>query len=539
MSKHAFKFFFNVFMVVCLVFFELQAYAKINPSAIVHIPMQDGTELTADLYYPSDSIITNEYPCILLRLPGGRKAEPWIHLSELANDGYVVAIQDTRSALDKEGKTIPYSSDGWNAYQDGYDTVNWLASSSFTNGEIGTLGFSAAGITQLLLAPTAPPALKCQYIGQAPSSLYHHAIYPGGSLQKNQVEGWFKSHSSHPSVLETVRLQPIYNNFWRSFDSLLLAHQVEVPALHYGGWFDPFLQGTIDAFNARQLEGGKGSKGNQKLLIGPWNHFWPQDLSLGDFQVPENGRQPPIDLSPKRWFDFYLKDIKNGVSELPAITYYVMGPFDAPSSGNIWRHADAWPVPSLETPYYLTADKSLSKNLEMKHVEFVYQSNPEDPVLTIGGRNLFLPSGPKDQRSNETRKDVLSFTSPVLEEDIEATGRIFAKLYLISQVPSLDVAVVLTDVYPDGKSVLITEGLTHIPTLEEQKGKPQEINIDLWSTSYVFAKGHSIRISISGSNYPRYEKNLQKVLESDGCRLLTGEKTPSCLLLPIVKRNLG
>lgn len=530
---------FLVLLWVLLFSFELAANEKIEHSATVHIPMCDGTELTADLYYPPGADISNEFPCILLRLPGGRKAVPWIQLASLAKEGYVVAIQDTRSALDKEGKTVPYFSDGWDVHQDGFDTVNWLAASSFTNGKIGTIGFSAAGITQILLAPTAPPALKCQYIGQAPASLYHHAIYPGGRFQKNQVEIWFSYYAPHPSVLEVVKFHSIYNDFWQRVDSLLLSHQIEVPALHYGGWFDPFLQGTIDAFTARQLEGGKGAKGNQKLLIGPWNHYWPQDLSLGDFQVPENGRQAPMDVSAKRWFDYYLKGIENDVTEIPPVTYFVMGPFDGqPSTGNVWRHADNWPIPAVEIPLYLTADSGLSEKLGDEESSFPYESDPENPVATIGGRNLFLPSGPKDQHAKEEREDVLVFTTAPLEEDLEVTGRLVLKLYLESNVADIDVAACLTDVYPDGRSILIAEGLASLGVFDQQKGLRQEMIVDLWSTSLVFAKGHSIRISIAGSNYPKYEKNAQKVSAKSGdCRIFVGKKTPSCLLLPVVRKG--
>lgn len=529
---------FLVLLSLWLVSFEFHAHG-VEPSATVHVPMRDGMELTADLYYPSGSIISNEYPCILLRLPGGRKAEPWVHLASLSNEGYVVAIQDTRSALDKEGKTIPYFSDGWNVHQDGYDTINWLAASSFTNGKVGTMGFSAAGITQVLLAPTAPPALKCQYIGQAPASLYHHAIYQGGRLQKNQVELWFSYYAPHPSVLDFVKTNSSYNAFWENVDTLRLSHKIEVPALHYGGWFDPFLQGTIDAFNARQLEGGEGAKGNQKLLIGPWNHYWPQDLSLGDFQVPENGRQAPVDVSAKRWFDYYLKDIKNDVVKVSHVTYFVMGPFDgSPSSGNVWREAESWPIPSVKTPFYLTAEKTLVEKAQGKDASFAYSHDPENPLVTHGGRNLFLPSGPKDQREKESRSDVLVFTTSPLEEDLEVTGQVLLNLFLALKVSDLDIAVSLTDVYPDGKSLLIAEGLTKVDVKEEQKGKPKEITVDLWSTSLVFAKGHSIRIAISGSNYPRHEKSLQKVTaDSQDCRILVGKKTPSCVILPIVRKG--
>lgn len=502
------------------------------PSATVYIPMRDGKELTADLYYPSGSVISNDFPCILLRLPGGRRAEPWVQLADLAQEGYVVAIQDTRSALDPEGKTLPYISDGWGEHQDGYDTINWLANSSFTNGKIGTVGFSAAGVTQLMLAPTAPSPLKCQYIGQAASSLYHHAIFAGGQFQKNQVESWLGLYASHPSVLQLITSRPVYDEFWQKFDSGRMAHQVNVPAVHYGGWYDPFLKGTIEAFIARQENGGVGAREQQKLLIGPWNHFWPQDFSLGDFQVPENGKHPPLDLSMKRWFDHHLRDIKSEVADISAVTYFVMGPFDgSSSSGNVWRQAEKWPVPAVETHFYLGSNRSLSETLASKELSFTYESDPENPVPTIGGRNLFLPSGPKDQRPIESRKDVLVFTTLPLQEDLEATGMVRAKVYLTADVPDADVVVRLTDVYPDGKSVLIAEGLTH--SSEISSDHPKEVMIDLWSTSIVFAKGHAIRISIAGSNYPAYEKSPRKAI----CRVHIGGKTPSCLSLPVVRKG--
>lgn len=501
--------------------------------------MRDGIELTADLYYPTGSEICNDYPCILIRLPGGRKAEPWVQLSNLANEGYVIAIQDTRSALDKEGKTLPFFSDGWENQQDGLDTINWLAASSFTNGKIGTMGYSAAGITQVLLAPTAPSALKCQYIGQTPASLYHHAIYNGGRFQKHQVEIWFQYYAPHPSVLELVKQNPLYNDLWRSVDTLPLAHKVVIPGLHYGGWFDPFLQGTIDTFNARQHQGGEGAKGNQKLIIGPWNHYWPMDITLGDFQVPDNARQAPIDMSAETWFAHHLKETQNDVSKMPSVTYYVMGPFDgSASSGNVWRHADSWPIPSKMTSFYLTSDKKLSSKEAGKKGSFHYAYDPENPIPTLGGRNLFLAYGPKNQQPNESRSDVLIFTTSPLEEELEVTGQLQMQLFVESKVSDIDFVVQLTDVYPDGKSLLIADGMTHLEIAKEEHNKPQTLHIDLWATSMVFAKGHSIRIVLSGSNYPRYEKSTQKVAADSGdCRILVGKEFPSCLCLPIANKK--
>lgn len=508
--------------------------------------MRDGVELAADLYFPKNA--SEKSPCVLMRNPAGRKAQPWLSLvGDLIDGGYMVAIQDTRNAVDPDGKTPPYLSDGWDLKQDGYDTVEWLAKSHYTNGLVGTVGFSAVGITQLMMAPSSPPSLRCQYIGHASASLYHHGIFPGGQLCKNQVENWLGFHAGDFGVLAHVCSQPFYNNFWKKLDTLSVADKVTVPAVHYGGWFDTFLQGTIEGFLSRQENGGEGAKGKQKLLIGPWAHFWPYDPTLGDFLVPAEGQKLPIEISPKRWFDFYLKKIPNGADEIPTVTYYVMGPFDgSKSSGNIWRHAKKWPVPSVASSFYLTADKTLSEQKVQKEDQIPFHYDPSSPVPTIGGRNLFLEQGPKDQRPIEERSDVLVFTTPPLDEDVEVTGQVLVKLFFSSTIADTDVAVRLSDVYPDKRSILIADGICRTGvSCRNNQDAIKEVEIDLWATSIVFAKGHQIRISVSGSNYPRYEKNANMGLigSNKGKFLIAhnhihlGKKYPSRLILPIVRRG--
>lgn len=510
-----------------------------TPDATVMIPMRDGTELPTDIYLPSPG--SKGLPCILLRSPGGRKSHSATSYVPLAKQGYVVAIQDTRSFLDQEGKTLPYMSDGWGTHKDGYDTVEWLAKSQYSNGSVGTMGFSALGITQLMMAPTAPPSLKCQYVGFAAACLYQHAIFPGGQLLKNQVEGWLKLYAKDSSVHSCVCSKPTYNEFWQSFNSVAMADKIKAPAIHYGGWYDIFSQGTIDAFVSRQNLGGEGARGKQKLIMGPWSHFWPTMRKLGDYDVPKLGQTPPIDITPQRWFDFHLKGIKNGAETIPAVTYYVMGPFDGSSSkGNIWRHADSWPVPSTATSFYLTATQGLSQKAIQEEKVFSYKHDDNAPVPTIGGRNLFLESGPKDQREIEKRSDLLVFTSDPLEQDLEVTGRIFAKLFFASDQSENDVVVRLTDVYPDGRSLLISDGIHRVNSsgeLSKDKAKPREIEVDLWSTSVVFAKGHRIRISISNSNYPRYEKTKPGTSQTSGISqntLSVGGHNLSRIILPVV-----
>ena len=178
-----------------------------------------------------------------------------------------------------------------------------------------------------------------------------------------------------------------------------------------------------------------------------------------------------------------------------------------------------------------------------------YRYDPQDPIPTVGGRNLFLESGPKDQRPFESRKDILVFTSDTLSDDLEVTGQIVSKLFFSSDQPDTDVVVRLTDVYPDGRSILIAEGIhrtgpKHCIECEHKPNSPQEIEVDLWSTSLVFAKGHKIRISLSSSNFPRHEKNANIGLigsnsgnyaVANNCFYFGGQY-PSRLILPVVKR---
>lgn len=522
--------------------------AACTPDLTVPIPMRDGVALSADLYFPPNASPEERHPCILIRVPAGRKAVPWSHLADMAKHGYVVAIQDTRSAVDAEGKTLPYLSDGWGKLQDGYDTVEWLAKSPFTNGKIGTMGFSAAGITQLMLAPAAPPSLACQYVGQAAGSLYHHAVFPGGQLLKNQMEAWLGYYAPDTGVHAYVIGAPFYNDLWAGLNAISVANRIKVPVLHYGGWYDTFLKGTIDSFCACQHNGAAGAKGRQKLIIGPWNHYWPHDFTLGDFEVPENGRHPPVDISAKRWFDHHLKGQDCDLDSLPPVTYYVMGPFDGSSSaGNVWKQADTWPVPAQEKRWFLTGERTLSETATHA-TSLSYASDPNNPVPTIGGCNLFLPSGPRDQRPIEKRDDVVVFTSPPMRQDIEITGNLKAKLYFSADVADTDVVVRLCDVYPDGKSILIADGIYRTAVLNKKNaaatpsGDIQEIDIDLWCTSILLAQGHALRISVCGSNYPRYEKNLHVgVVGSNAAKgkiathtIHVGAHTPSCIILPVV-----
>lgn len=536
-----------VFLVLLLTAISPAFSSEIKPDLQVLIPMRDGIELQTDLYLPSPD--ARGLPCVLLRSPSGRDVS-WKGILELAKAGYVIAVQETRSAKDLEGKTLPFVSDAWGKLQDGYDTIEWLGKSPYTNGKVGTWGPSALGITQLLLAPTQSSYLKCQYVIFAASSLYHHGLFSGGQLLKNQAEGWLGYYARDTGVLSYVCQRPFYNDFWKQLNTLEVVEHVKVPGFFVAGWYDTFLQGTLDAFSSRQYEGGNGAKGHQKLIIGPWTHFWPLSVHFGDFEMPKSGESPPFDVQAKRWFDYYLKGIDNDVENLPTVMYYVMGPFDGtPSSGNVWKTSDVWPVPAVATSFYMTSNRTLNLTPPSEG-QLTYQYDPHHTITTLGGRNLFLESGPKDQQSIEGRSDILVFTTEPLSEDIEVTGPLSAMIYFRSDQKDTDVVLRLCDVYPDGRSILISEGGYRLGTRcypagemrEFKPDEPTEVHIDLSATSLVFAKGHSIRVSVSSSNFPRLEKNLNVgvvggnlgVSNTATNVLHVGEKFPSRLILPVV-----
>jgi hypothetical protein len=217
-----------------------------------------------------------------------------------------------------------------------------------------------------------------------------------------------------------------------------------------------------------------------------------------------------------RWWECYLKGVNNGVSDLPAVTYYVMGDVSDPKApGNLWRTADQWPpVPTRRTRWYLGGDQTLSENKPVRDENLSYIYDPANPVPTVGGYQLTIPAGPRDQRSIETRPDVLVFTSGPLAQPLEVTGRPRAALWASTDVPDTDFLVRLCDVYPDGRSYNVSEGILRArfrrSFQEEEMLKPGAIyslGIDLPSTSIIFNKGHRLRVHVTSSSAPGYDPN--------------------------------
>jgi predicted acyl esterase len=542
-------------VILLITFLSVQEIVALTNKATYMVPMRDGIKLATDVYLPLSG--KGPWPAILMRTPYSRKlgdTEDWVPLLiDLIFEGaYCIIMQDTRGRFDSEGLDSLYFSDGWGKVRDGYDTVEWIAEQSWSNGKIGMWGASALGMTQYFAAGAAPPHLTCCFAIVACSDLYREAIFHGGAYRRSLVDGWLiKENSEHLIDFFTK-----YNDYSSRYDLLNLSTRydsVNVPIFHVGGWYDIFTQGVINTFTGLQKNGGPMAKGKQKLLMGPWVHDITTE-STGELTFPESTFFSFLDIMIN-WFNYWLRGIENGVLETPDVQYYLMGDADqADGPGNRWVQAEDWPPEATQTAFYLREDRSLSLDPPLNDElpdTFIY--NPLDPVPTIGGGNLNIAAGSYDQRSVESRPDVLVYTTQPLIDSLTVTGRIKVKLWASTDVLDTDFTAKLCDVYPDGRSMLLIDGIIqarHRNSLSTEKllnpGEIYELNIDVGSTAIVFAPGHSIRLSISSSNYPRFEKNPNtgKEFRQDTTAYEIAHQSifhntlyPSALYLPVIGKS--
>ncbi|TWU07207.1 Cocaine esterase [Symmachiella macrocystis] len=473
------------------------------------VPMRDGTRLSTVVYRPADQ--KGPLPVIFIRGPYGKL--PQQAAAGMCARGYVVVSQDVRGRFDSEGNdAIVFHNGGWSERRDGHDSINWITEQEWSDDNIASWGGSALGITQNMQAVDAPPALKAQWVMVAFSDMYSQGSYQGGALRQSLMKTWLKKHKFDPRSLETFLAHPKYDKFWEEVNPEARAADVHAPGIYFGGWYDIFLQGTLNSFESIHNHGGDGARGNCRLIVGPYAHGGFTELTYPDNSAIPNAPQAGDAL---RYFDHLTKGIDNGVENDQPVHYYVMGdPEDNTAPGNFWRSADNWPPPSQLTPFYFHQNHQLSQAPPTTDGSLEYQYDPENPVPTVGGQNLFLDRGPKDQRKIESRDDVLLFTTDTLTEPVEVSGRIRATLFVSSDCPDTDFTVKLSDVYPDGRSMLVTDGILrarHRIGFDREDflkpGEVYELTVDLWSTSLIFNRGHKIRIAVSSSNHPRFDTN--------------------------------
>jgi len=483
------------------------------------VEMRDGVRLATDVYLPSGD---GPWPTVVYRTPYGKN--PDAAGQHLASYGIAVVNQDMRGRFDSEGEDLVFTSDGDGDLKDGYDTLEWATEQSWCDGQIGTFGGSARGIVQYMQTPATPPGLAVIDAQVATPNLYSDALFQGGAFRRALAEGWLEGQGSL-HFLDYAVEHPYEDEFWASVQTHDQYANVTVPGIHEGGWYDIFGQGNVDAFRGYQHEGAAGASGQQKLIMGPWTHGL-YTREAGELTYPDNADEPPYADAFNTLFNHYLElghpDIADHPDDVPAVQYYVMGDVDDPAApGNEWRTADDWPPVAAPVRFHLQPDGTLTEACPAGDpASSTYLYDPADPSPTVCGANLTIPAGPCDQRSVEARNDNLLFSTPELAEAMEITGRVQAHLFVDIDQLDTDLMVRMTDVYPDGRSMLIADGTARLAArglttgIEHlQPGEIVEAVVDLWSTSIILAPGHRLRVAVTSSNDPRFAPNMNNGLD--------------------------
>ncbi len=512
----------------------------------VRTKMHDGISLVADVFRPKAA---GRYPVLLERTPYNRR-DPETG-SFLASHGYVVILQDTRGRFDSEGEFNPFR----NEAQDGYDTVEWAAALPYSDGRVGMFGGSYVGATQMLAASAQPPHLVSIFPYVTASEYYEGWTYQSGALAQWFASSWAsglasdtvrRKSTSHPTEwiaalpVDDYRLidlpfreelAPYFRDwvqhetndaYWKEVKVSDHYSQMKVKALHAGGWHDLFLKGSITNFmEMRKAAATSEAREGQRLLVGPWAHAATSpEGKIGDVTF---GKSAVLDMNRTivQWADWSLKGAQNEWATGAPVRLFIMG-------RNQWRDEREFPLARTQyTRYYLRASRPantvsgnglLLREKPASEPTDTYEYNPLNPVPTVGGRlccSAGFPPGPFDQRPLDGRPDVLVFTTFPLEKDLEVTGFLRLELYASSSAVDTDFTAVLADVGPDGYARFLTDGIVRAryrnSTEKAELIRPGEIykfDMDLWATSNVFLAGHKIRLYVSSSNFPRFNRNL-------------------------------
>ena len=544
--------------------------SKMHPVRIDHnvpITLRDGTKTYANVFRPD---VKGAFPALLHRTPydkfaGDNYLGP-INPHIGAMNGYVSVIQDVRGRYSSEGDFTPFFFE----QQDGYDSVEWVAGQPWCDGNVGMTGISYAGATQWLAAKAKPPSLKAIAPGYTASDYHEGWTWQGGAFELGFNLSWatgaltayhwgklserlktteqqrdelyaakddlnsgyaytplsdlpFLKNGLAPYYYEWMK-HPEYDEYWKSICIDESHNEIEIPAFNYGGWHDVFLGGTISNYKRMKLLGkSQSARHGQRLLIGPWVHQRNAPALSGDVWYGTRAAAI-VDGLPDRllhFFDYWLKGVNNGLMSERSVRVFTMGE-------NRWHDYEEWPPPRAEeTVYYLRGsgnantahgDGTLSQDAPGAEPPDQYVYDPLDPVPTMGGQlccdPAFMRWGAYDQRSVEERSDVLVYSTPPLKDDLEVTGPVSVTLYAGSSALDTDFTAKLVDVEVSGYARNLTDGIIRARYRQSRStarfikpGQVFEYTIDLWATSNLFRKGHRLRLEISSSNFPRFNRN--------------------------------
>jgi len=479
------------------------------------IPMRDGKRLSAYVFFPPGE---GKFPAIFeqryadISSAGSRKAA-----AKFAEGGFVIALVNYRGTHESEGVYRGYRGLQWGPLRDGYDVCEWLATQPWCTGKIGTYGGSQAGYAQNYLAVTQPPHLVAQYMTDTGLSLYQEGYRIGGATKPQRfIKGGSVARDlkDNEDMLREWDQHPDYDDYWKDEDASLHFDKMNYPCFTIGSWFDFMCQGSVASFIGRNQHGGPHSRGQQQLIIGPWLHGgYPKSNKIGELVFPENAMFD-VYAHMTKWFNHYLKGENNGVEKDTPVKYYVMGATgEEGAPGNVWREALDFPPASQSADWFLQPDGKLTAvKPSAAKASTAYLSDPAHPMSLP---HVGFP-GAKDARAFEEQAEVRTWTSEVLSKPLEVTGRIKAEVFVSSTAKDTDFFLRVTDVYPDGRSILIVdyplraryhEGFDHQKLLVP--GAVTKLSWDIGWASIIFNKGHRIRITIASTGAPYYEPNPQ------------------------------
>ncbi len=559
--------------------------------------MRDGVQLSVDMFQPKAD---GRFPAILIitpysNNPGYQKRGSWF-----AQRGYVVAVADSRGRFDSEGVWDPFDP---KHKTDGYDLVEWLAAQPWCDGKIGMMGLSYMGWAQWWTATQAPPSLRAIVPEVAPPDQFYNVPYQNGVLvgvmldwgganagrvgqvigagpyggfgaadrrvadymqlpylKLNEIRGALDS----PWFEKWIRGHVASDPYWRgiAYQTPQSYAKVKVPSLAATGWFDADFHGSPMNYLAMKKHGATAAARRPRMVIGPWQHIINTSRKLGAFDY---GADALINWDGYvcRWFDHWLKGTANGVTNDPPVHVFVMG-------RNRWHAEQDWPLPQTRwTKYFLHSgghansiggDGSLTTSPPSTAEFDTYTYDPAKPTMSpfTGGH---LEDGAADTRNSSSGPDVLVYTTPPLDEEVEVTGPITAKLYAATSARDTDWMVRLVDVRPDGYSAMLCEGVMRARHRDPKRSgafnpdklsviKPNQVceyTIEFWrATANVFAKGHRIRVEISSSYFPYYLRNLNTGADNIGLetnavvaeqKIMHTAKHPSHVVLPVIPRR--
>jgi putative CocE/NonD family hydrolase len=559
----------------------------------VEARMRDGVVLRADVYRPD---APGRYPVLMQRTPYSKNpgASAVEGFRALAARGYVVVVQDTRGRYMSDGVARPHDE-----AEDGFDTIAWARSLPFADGRVGMWGGSYLATTQLQAATLQPDGLVALFPSSSYASRYD-MVFQGGAFYLGDGLSWNLGQAMDvrrrvltPGVdrdepigldadarralndrwlwhvpletMDAMELQrfapgyrqmlahPSYDEFWRTFDIAARHGRFTVPAFHITGWYDTLLTGTIANFTGLRARAAiDTARRHQRLVVGPWTHARPtrDSTRIGDVDFGSNAGFP-ADEARDAWFDHWMRGASIPEATAP-VRIFVMGE-------KVWRDEQEWPpARARETTFYLhsggrantrAGDGRLDTRGSSDERPDRFTYDPSNPVPTgaAGGYSR----RPSDQREIEDRPDVLVYTTAPLAEDLEVTGPLRATLWIASSALDTDFTATLVDVHPDGTARAINDGILRARYRNSRTrpelltpAEPTEITIDLGATSNLFRVGHRIRLHVSSSNFPRFDRNPNTGAPfGTDARLLRADQTifhdaarPSRLILPVISR---